>query len=173
MPGDRTLRGLARRYRRVALSAAVLAMIGAAALAGDRPSGAVKDEIFARKILMNAIDGQIDAIDWMVTSNKPFDLSEAIDRAGTVSAMLLALPHLFPPETNQWREGAVRDPARDTFASPDLWLHFDDFYRRAGEASRLALVLSQAKSRQEVEQRFEAVRETCASCHGLYVKSGD
>lgn len=171
----RPVRSWSARARR-RLGAAVLALVmlpGVAASGGEQPASAVKDRIFARKILMNAVDGQIDAIDWMVTSNKPFNLSEAIDRAGTVSAMLLALPHLFAPETNQWRDGAARDPARDTFASPALWENFSDFYRRAGEASHLALDLSRAKSRAEVAARFEALRAACDSCHALYVKSGD
>ena len=33
--------------------------------------------------------------------------------------------------TNQWKPGADRDPATDTFASPDVWANFADFYQRA------------------------------------------
>ena len=142
-------------------------------LADDRPPSTVKDEIFARKVLMDTIDAHLDAIDWMVTSNKPFDLAEAVERADTISVMLMALPHLFPPQTNQWRPGVKRNPARDTFASPDLWKNFPDFYRRAAQASRIALDASRARSKAELAPRFQALRQACDSCHALYVKSGD
>jgi cytochrome c556 len=162
-----------RSMRCVAALAALAAMFGGVAPADDRPPSAVKDEIFARKILMDTIDAHMDAIDWMVTSNKPFNLAEAIERAETISAMLMTFPHLFPPETNQWRPNVTRNPARDTFAAPDLWTNFADFYRRAGEASRLALDASRAKSKAELKPRFEALRNACNSCHALYVKAAD
>jgi hypothetical protein len=45
--------------------------------------------------------------------------------------MLMSFPHMFPAETNQWKPRADRDPATDTYALPDLWLNFADFYERA------------------------------------------
>ena len=65
-------------------------------------------------------------------------LSDAQEHAETISTMLMAFPHLFPPATNQWKEGAARDPATDTFANPGIWSNFQDFYQRASEASKLA-----------------------------------
>ena len=35
-----------------------------------------------------------------------------------------------------------RDPALDTFASPELWTNFAEFYRRASDASKLAFEAS-------------------------------
>jgi hypothetical protein len=59
--------------------------------------------------------------------------------------MLMAFPHLFPPATNQWKAGAERNPATDTFSSPDLWAKFPDFYQRASDESKIAWSTNRAK----------------------------
>jgi len=152
----------------VALGALLAAGV---AFAQDRVvSTLAADEIFARKIMMDTIDTHMDAIDWMVSSSKPFDLAEATDHADNISAMLLAFPHLFPPETNQWRPNVKLNPARDTFASPDLWTNYADFYRQAAEASKIALTASHAKTEAEFRPHFEALRSACNACHAAYVK---
>ena len=114
----------------------MVAAFGTAAQCEDQsaatPKDTIKDEIFARKILMDTIDDHMDEIDWMLTSGKPIDLPKTVEHADMISVMLLAFPHLFPPGTNQWQPGAERDPARDTFAAPDLWMNYADFYRQAG-----------------------------------------
>src|SRR5262249_4443535 len=69
---------------------------------------------------------------------RKFDAAEAQDHADTISIMLMSFPHMFPAATNQWKPGADRDPATDTYASPDLWANFVDFYQRASNASKLA-----------------------------------
>ena len=94
--------------------------------------------IFARKILMGAIDMNMDEIETMLAPEGKLDLAEGQEHAETISTMLMAFPHLFPPATNQWKQGAERDPATDTFASPDVWTKFADFYQRATEASKIA-----------------------------------
>ena len=141
------------------------------ALSQDKIPSMPEDEIYARKVLMGAIDHHADAIDWMVTSNKPFNLAEAIEHADTISAMLMNFPYLFPPETNRWRPNAKRNPAHDTFASPALWKNFADFYRRAKEASRAALDITRVKGKADMKPRFLALRAACDSCHAAYVKT--
>ena len=153
-----------------ALLAASLGAAAGTAWSQDKAPSQAMDEIFARKILMDTIDRQMDAIDWMVTSDKPFNLAEAVERADTISAMLMSFRHLFPPETNRWHRDGKRNPARDTFASPRLWTQFTDFYRRAGEASRVALAASRAKGKAEFSMRFERLRAICDACHAAYVK---
>jgi cytochrome c556 len=86
-----------------------------------------KDTIFARKILMGAIDMNMDEIETMLAPEGKFDLAEGQEHAETISTMLMAFPHMFSPDTNQWKPGADRDPATDTFASPDVWKNFSDF----------------------------------------------
>jgi cytochrome c556 len=119
---------------------------------------------------MDSIDSHMDAIDWMLSSDKPIDLPTAIEHADTISIMLMAFPHLFRPATNQWRPNATRDPARDTFASPALWDNFPDFYRQAAAASRVALNASRAKREADFKTHMDALRTACDSCHALYLK---
>ncbi len=107
---------------------------------------------------MDTIDSQLDAIDWMLVSDKPLDLEKAYERANNISVMLMTFPHLFPPATNQWQPNAKRDPARDTFASPDVWVNFADFYRQAAAASRIAFDASRAKERQTFRANIETLR---------------
>lgn len=122
---------------------------------------------------MDAIDSHMDAIDWMVHSDKAIDLRRAEEHADTISIMLMAFPHLFPPSSNQWRPNAKRDPARDTFASPALWTNFADFYRRAAAASRLAFKASRAKREVDFRTHIAALRGACDTCHAAYLKTGE
>lgn len=150
------------------------ALVGAAAgmaRSEDKTPSRIMDEIFARKILMGTIDRHMDAIDWMRASSKSFKLAEAVRRVDAISVMLMSFRHLFSPETNQWQADRKRNPARDTFASPRLWTNFDDFYRLAGEASRIAFAASRARGRAEFERQFERLRATCDACHAAYVKA--
>jgi hypothetical protein len=86
-----------------------------------------KDTIFARKILMGAIDMNMDEIETMLAPEGKLELADAQEHAETISTMLMAFPHLFPPATNQWKPSVDRDPATDTFASPDVWNEFYGF----------------------------------------------
>jgi hypothetical protein len=56
--------------------------------------------------------------------------------ADTISVMIMMFPHLFPPASNQWKPGVEIDPIIGTFASPDVWTKFADFYERASDASK-------------------------------------
>src|SRR6202043_2039377 len=106
----------------VALSC-VLA-VGSIALAQEQGVAPPKDTIFARKILMGAIDMNMDEIETMLAPGGKFEPAEAVEHSDTISIMLMSFPHLFPPSTNQWQPSADRDPATDTVASPDLWRNF-------------------------------------------------
>jgi len=122
---------------------------------------------------MDAIDSHMDAIDWMVSSGKAIDLPRAGEHADTISIMLMAFPHLFPPSSNQWRPNAKRDPARDTFASPGLWVNFADFYRRAAAASQIAFKASRAKRKADFSTHMAALRSACDSCHAAYLMTSE
>lgn len=150
----------------VALTIAVLAE---PASAQDQP--AAKDTIFARKILMGAIDMNMDEIETMLAPEGKLVLSDAQEHAETISTMLMAFPHLFPPATNQWKPGENRDPATDTFANPELWSHFGDFYRRASEASKIAWNASRARRADEFRPLIGQLRQRCNACHALNLKT--
>jgi cytochrome c556 len=129
--------------------AAAAAVLAAGDLAGTIALGQelapAKDTIFARKILMGAIDTNMDEIETMLAAEGKLELAEGQEHAETISTMLMAFPHMFPRGTNQWKAAADRDPATDTFASPDVWSNFADFYQRATAASKLAFDASRTK----------------------------
>jgi cytochrome c556 len=155
------------------LAAAVIGMLFAAPFAlGQEPTGPPpKDTIFARKILMGAIDMNMDAVETMLAPNRKLDATEAREHADTISIMLMSFPHMFPAATNQWKPGADRDPATDTFASPDVWSNFADFYQRASAASKLAQQASNAKRLDEFRGLIEQLRAACNGCHEKYMKT--
>ena len=97
-------------------------LLAGPAAAQDKPpeQPSSKDTIFARKILMGGIDYNMDEIEMMLEPEGKLELNDAQEHAETISTMLMAFPHMFPPATNQWKQGAVRDPAYDTFAAPEV-----------------------------------------------------
>jgi len=137
----------------------------------DRSPAIAKDAIFARKILMDAIGRNMDEIESMTASPKGVDMTEGREHADNISIMLMAFPHLFFPDTNQWKPNVERDPGRDTYAAPELWTRYADFYARAAEASKVAYKASRAQ--QEVDFKTFAVqlRAACDSCHATYLKT--
>ncbi len=153
----------------VGVLAAALGVAAVPAVAEDQP--AAKDTIFARKILMGAIDMNMDEVETMLAPGGKLVLSDAQEHAETISTMLMAFPHLFPPATNQWKPGAERDPATDTFANPGLWSNFSDFYQRAAEASKIAWSASRAKRADEFRPLIGQLRQRCNACHALNMKT--
>jgi cytochrome c556 len=130
-----------------------------------------KDTIFARKILMGAIDMNMDEIETMLAPGGKVEAADAVEHADTISIMLMSFPHMFPPSTNQWEPNADRDPATDTAASPDVWRNFSDFYQRAQTASKLAQDASRAKHGSEFRTLIAELRVACNSCHAAYLKT--
>jgi cytochrome c556 len=130
-----------------------------------------KDTIFARKILMGSIDMQMDEIEMMTVPEGTLNLAEGHEHADNISIMLLAFPHMFPASTNQWQPNADRDAATDTYASPDLWTNFAEFYQRAADASKIALDASKAKRADDFKALTSQLRAACNGCHALYQKT--
>jgi cytochrome c556 len=141
------------------------------ALAQDQSAATPKDAIFARKILMDTINTNMDELEGMTNSANAINLTEGNEHADMISVMLMAFPHLFPASTNQWKPNVERDPGRDTFASPDVWVKFSDFYRQAAEASKHAYNASRAKQEADFRQSIAALRNACDSCHAVYLKT--
>jgi len=164
-----------RRSRTVAAACFILASgVFASSFAARGQDGGLpppKDTIFARKILMGAIDMNMDEIETMLAPGGKFVPADAVEHSDTISIMLMSFPHLFPPSTNQWQPNADRDPALDTVASPDLWKNFSDFYQRAQAASKLALDATRAKSGNEFKGLIVQLRAACNGCHAAYMKT--
>jgi len=136
----------------------------------DQSTTIAKDAIFARKILMDAIGRNMDELEGMTASDK-VNLAEGNEHADNISIMLMAFPHLFAAGTNQWKPGAERDPGRDTYASPDLWTNYADFYAQAANASKIAYKASRAKQEDAFKTFVADLRAACDSCHAVYLKS--
>lgn len=147
-------------------------LLAAAGIAVAQEHGVTppKDAIFARKILMGAINTNMDEIETMLSPGETLNLAEGQEHADTISIMLMAFPHMFPAATNQWKDGADRDAALDTYASPQLWTNFADFYQRAAAASKVAFEVSRAKNADEFRARIGELRNACNSCHAAYQK---
>ena len=163
---------LGRSFR----SGCVWALVVVTAIAFAAPSFAEdqpppKDTIFARKTLMGEIDMNMDEIETMLAPEGKLALADAQEQAEVISTLLMAFPHLFPPSTNQWKQGAERDPATDTFANPAIWSNFSDFYQRATEASKIAWNASRAKKPEEFRTQIKQLRVRCNACHALNLKT--
>jgi len=166
---------LSRPRRRTTLAVACAALAAGllatsyVAMAQDQSVATPKDVIFARKTLMSTVSDNFDQIEAMIATNK-LDIADAHEHADTISVMLMAYPHLFPPSSNQWKPNADLDPGTDTFASPDVWSKFPDFYKRAAAASKTAYDMSRADKADELKAHAKELRVMCNACHELYLK---
>jgi cytochrome c556 len=163
-----------RRRMAVAIACAGLAVgllaTSFVAMGQDQSAATAKDVILARKTLMDSLSDNMDQIETMISTGK-IDLADAHEHADTISVMLMAFPHLFPPASNQWKPNADLDPGTDTFASPDAWSKFPDFYQRAAVASKTAFDMSHADKADELKTRAKELRVDCNACHALYLKT--
>jgi cytochrome c556 len=156
--------------------ARVLAMLafaafGTAAMAEDTAVPPAKDAIFARKIVMATIDMNMDEVETMLAPGGKLNEADAREHLDVISVLLMAFPHLFPAATNQWKPGVDRDAALDTFAAPELWAAFSDFYKRASSASKIALEASRAERADEFRGLVSELRAACNGCHAVYLKT--
>ncbi|MGB6707958.1 MAG: hypothetical protein WBE94_22950, partial [Pseudolabrys sp.] len=77
----------------LAVTVLTIGLLVSPAPAEDLP--AAKDTIFARKILMGAIDMNMDEIETMLAPGGKFEPAEAVEHSDTISIMLMSFPHLF------------------------------------------------------------------------------
>jgi cytochrome c556 len=158
------------------LAAAAAALLAFAALAASPAARAqdqaamTKDVILARKTVMDSLSDKMDQIEEMISTNK-IKLDTARDLADTISVMFMAFPHLFPQSSNQWNPNGNGDPGTDTFASPDVWTKFADFYQRAAAASKAAFTMSHAEKDDELKSGTAELRKDCNACHEAYLKT--
>src|SRR3546814_833951 len=113
----------------------------------------VGDVIFARRVLMGAIDIYMQEIEAFAQDAEedgtpiPFEAAEAAD---IVSTKLLAFPHLFPAGSGIWsKEAEEGAPTSVSLAMPAVWENFPDFYPRANQASQKAFDLSRMTPRDD------------------------
>jgi cytochrome c556 len=146
-----------------------VALIGASSVAigQDQNPATPKDVIFARKTLMSSIGTNMYVIDGMLETGK-IDLVSGRANAESISAMLMAFPHLFPNSTNLWNTNAAPDPATDTLADAAIWESRSFFYKDAMAASKYAFDASRAQSAADFSRSARDLRQTCDGCHSTY-----
>ncbi len=152
--------------------AAIVSILGisSVALGQDQSLPAPSDAILARKTMMDSLSEKMDVIEAMIAAGK-IELDAAHENADTISVFLMAFPHLFPTATNQWKPNVDKDPVTDTFASPEVWSKFADFYRQAAAASKSAYTASRAANETELKAAIAQLRTGCNSCHAAYLKT--
>src|ERR1700704_3226148 len=99
------------------------------------------DLVMARQLLMDGIDNEMHDID-IATTGKEFKLDELQAHANSINTMLLAFPHLFPPQTKP--APAADGSPRVTLGPPQFWRYFGAFYGKAQAAASVAFDASQA-----------------------------
>jgi cytochrome c556 len=145
-----------------------VALTASSAVLGQDPNPATpKDVIFARKTLMTSIGTNMYVIDGMLETGK-IDLISGRANAESISAMLMAFPHLFPVSTNLWQANVKRDPASDTLADSAIWESRSFFYRESMSASKYAFDVSRAQNVADFSKSARDLRQTCDGCHSTY-----
>jgi len=125
-----------------------------------------KDVIMARQELMEHIEILMEPID-TITVKDGGDPERLRANAEAVSAMLLALPHLFPPTTDLY-DPKAEFPA--TLALPTIWKDFGTFYRLAGAAAKAAEAMENAKGKEPMRAASRQLRGSCDACHTLFLR---
>jgi cytochrome c556 len=156
--------------RGAAFMAAIMST-ASVALCQDQSAATPSDAIMARKTVMDTLSDKMDVIEAIIASGKKLDLDAGHANADAISVFLMAFPHLFPPSTNQWKPNVDKDPLTDTFAAPDVWTKFADFYRQATAASKAAYNASRATDEAEFKTSIAQLRTGCNDCHAAFLKA--
>jgi cytochrome c556 len=157
--------------RRTAAAILLAACVGGPVALGQDQSAAIgKDAIVARKTAMDTLSDKMDVIEAAIAAGTKLNLDEGHANADVISVLLMAFPHLFPPSTNEWKPNVDRDPATDTYASPDIWTKFADFYKQATAASKAAFDASRADDEAAFKAAIAKLRTGCNTCHAAYLK---
>jgi cytochrome c556 len=156
------------------IAAAGLVCIVSAAFGQNQSTVRATDAIMARKTVMDTLSEKMDTIEAMIAQGR-INLEQGHADANDISVYLMAFPHMFPPETNQWKPGVPHDPVTDTGAAPEVWIRFDDFYNQADTASKNAYDASRADNDNEFKAaiaklRTGKLRTGCNTCHAAYFK---
>jgi cytochrome c556 len=154
----------------IGLACLAVGALASSAPGQDQSAATAKDVIFARKTVMSSLSDAMDRIETMLESGK-INLAAGNADADTISVFLMAFPHLFPPSSNQWKPNADLDPATDTFASPDVWTKYSDFYQQSASAAKAADEARQATNDAEFKAAIGKLRLGCNGCHALYLKA--
>ena len=154
----------------VATAGLLSTALGQARAPGDGPGWTgitVPQEVIeARQALMVEMERLMKPLD-SFTIGEPADPADLRSSALTVSQMLLAVPHLFPPTTNLY-DPTVVEPK--TLALPPIWQNFASFEALAVAAEAEAGKVAKMNGAEELKAGALALRATCDACHALYLR---
>ena len=150
------------------LAAAAWAGMALAADSGPGWTGVTnpKDVIKARQELMEHIEILMEPIDTLQVKDgeNPAVLHA---NAEVISAMLQALPHLFPPTTDLY-DPKVEQPK--TLALPTIWKDFGTFYQLASVAAKAAEAMAEANGKEPLRTASRNLRASCDACHAEFLR---
>jgi cytochrome c556 len=122
--------------------------------------------IEARRVLMLEAERQMKPID-EYTLGTPADAAALKSAAQTIEALLLALPHLFPPNTNRFDPTTRESP---TIALPAVWATFASFQEMGVAAEAAAAKLMAADGERPLLDAARTLRAACDACHAAFTK---
>jgi cytochrome c556 len=157
--------------------AALMAVCAAIATAAPQKLGAqdkvpgltgvdhADDVIMARQTIMDGLEDEMMTIE-VAPGGKETPLSDLKTSAFRINTLLMAFPHLFPPQT---KPRASADNTPNTAADPKLWENFDDFYAKVQAAAAIAFEAGQADNIAAFREQAKKLRAGCDGCHGQYM----
>lgn len=125
------------------------------------------ETIEARRLLMLEAGRQIEPID-LYTIGTPADPAALRSAAVTIESLLLALPHLFPSNTNLF-DPTTREPP--TTALPAVWQNFAAFQAMNVTAEEAAAALARAEGEEQIKEAARNLRAACDACHQAFTKA--
>jgi cytochrome c556 len=125
-----------------------------------------KAVIAARQEVMEHMEILMKPIDTITVSGVR-NVEQLHENAEVLGAILMAVPHLFPPTTNLY-DPKVTMPA--TLALPAIWQNFDSFYSLAAAASKSADTFAVTKGSAQLRAASLKLRASCDACHTLYLR---
>lgn len=147
------------------MAAALAALCTLSAPAGQREDR-IADIVLARRNVMAAINRHMDEIGGMLEPGGKLDPHEASEHADEIAVLLMAFPHLFPRDSNNWSKAMeAKEPAKVTRAAPAVWSETKAFRAQAAAASQLATDTSRSPGEAAFRQRAQALEASCVACH--------
>jgi cytochrome c556 len=123
------------------------------------------DVIMARQTVMDGLEDEMMTIE-VAPGGKEIPLSDLKTSAFRINTLLMAFPHLFPPQT---KPAASADASPNTAADPKIWQNFDDFYSKVQAAAAIAFDAGQADNIAGFRDQAKKLRVACDGCHAQYM----
>ena len=122
--------------------------------------------IEAREALMVEMERIMRPLD-SYTIGEPAEPEELRSIAQTVSQMMLAVPHLFPPTTNLYDPKAATPR---TLALPPIWQNWAAFEKLAVASHEEAERVAKLQMPADLKAGALALRATCDACHAGFLR---